>query len=62
MKLKLFSLITIIGISLIWGCKDTDTPDLITHDTTPYELDYGYFPTPPNSRGQSTNAADRTIR
>lgn len=46
MKLKLFSLITIIGISLIWGCKDTDTPDLITHDTTPYELDYGYFPTP----------------
>ena len=49
MKLKIiiFSILfTIIGVMV--GCKDNDTvePDTVNHDTTPYLLMYGSFPTP----------------
>lgn len=43
---KIFTILILTAIITIIGCKEDDTLDPITHDTTPYILDYGTFPSP----------------
>lgn len=45
-NLKNLFVLLIASIITVIGCKDEDSLDPITHDTTPYSLDYRNFPSP----------------